>query len=185
VSIETVVRHDPPQIRVSDEENTEQVVDLALVPVGTIVEIAQTGHRGRLVRVRLDPQARVVADAEHVVDDLEALVLGGVVDSGDVGNLGVFGRGVVLEEGKGGDNARRRDVDGQLVLPYGEPANPSATASLGPVTTHCWTYFGRHDMRYCPYLCSDSPFSLYASAGFTIALLSLMVSSRGANCVSC
>jgi hypothetical protein len=63
-----------------------------------------------------------VADTEHVVDDLEALVLGRVVDCGDIGDLGVFGRGVVLEEGEGGDDARRGNVDGQLILPYRESA---------------------------------------------------------------
>ena len=68
----------------SNEEDTKQIVDLTFVPVGTIVEIAQTGYWSGLIRVRLDPQARVVTDAEHVVDDLKALVLGGVVDGGDI-----------------------------------------------------------------------------------------------------
>jgi len=63
-----------------------------------------------------------VADAEHVVDDLEALVLGGVVDCGDVGDLGVLGCRVVFKEGENGDNAGWWDVDGQLVLPDREPA---------------------------------------------------------------
>jgi hypothetical protein len=120
VAIETVVGHDAPQIRVSDEEDTKEIVHFALVPVGTIVEIAQTGNRSSLIRVCLDPQARVVTDAKHVVNDLEALVLGGVVDGCDVGDLGVFGRSVVLEEGEGRDDARRRNVDGQFILPYGE-----------------------------------------------------------------
>jgi hypothetical protein len=48
--------------------------------------------------------------------------------------------------------------------------------------THCWTYFGKHDMRYCPYLCSASPLSLYLSAGLTIAALSFPWASRGAYC---
>lgn len=117
MAVEAVVGHDASEIRVSDEEDAEQIVDLALVPVGAVVEIAQTGHGGGLVGICLDPQARVVADAEHVVDDLEALVLGGVVDCGDVGDLGVLGSGVVLEEGEGGDDARGRDVDGQFILP--------------------------------------------------------------------
>jgi hypothetical protein len=32
--------------------------------------------------------------------------------------LGVFGSGVILQEGEDGDDAGRRDVDGQFVLPY-------------------------------------------------------------------
>ena len=52
----------------------------------------------------------------------------------------------------------------------------------GSGLTYCWIYLGRHDMMYWPYLCRDSPFSLYWSAGFTMARLSLTASSRGANC---
>lgn len=112
----------------SNEEDTKQIVDLALVPVGTVVEIAQTGDWGGLVRVCLDSEARVVADAEHVVDDFKALVLGGVVDGCDVGDLCVLSRGVVLQEGEGGDDAGGRDVDGQLVFPHGESGLSSDSA---------------------------------------------------------
>lgn len=61
-------------------------------------------------------------DGEHVVDNLEALVLGGVVDGGNVRDLGVFGSSVVFEESEGGNDARGRNVDGQFILPYREPA---------------------------------------------------------------
>ena len=40
VAVETVVGHDAAQIRVSNEEDTEQIVDLTLVPVGTVVQTA-------------------------------------------------------------------------------------------------------------------------------------------------
>jgi hypothetical protein len=72
-----------------------------------------------------------VADTEHVVDDLEALILGGVVDGCDVRDLGVFGSCVVLEEGEGRDDARRRNVDGQLILPYREPGVALDGARVG------------------------------------------------------
>lgn len=49
---------------------------------------------------------------------------------------------------------------------------------------YCWTYFGRHDMMYWPYLCSDSLFASYASAGLTIGALSLPCESRGAYCLT-
>ena len=120
VTVETIVGHDAPQVRVADEEDTEQVVDLAFVPVGTVVEIAERGHGGGLVSVGLDPQTRVVADGQHVVDDLEALVLGGVVDGGDVGDLGVLGGSVVLQEVEDREDTGRRNVNGELVLPDGE-----------------------------------------------------------------
>jgi hypothetical protein len=111
VSVEAVVGHDAPQIGVADEEDTEHVVDLTLVPVGTVVEACDGGYGRGLVGVGLDADARVVADGEHVVDDLEALVAGRVVDSGDVADLCEFGGGVVFEEGEDGDDAVGRDVD--------------------------------------------------------------------------
>lgn len=131
MAIEAVVGHDAPEIGVADEENAEEIVDLALVPVSAVVEVADAGHGGGLVGICLDPQTRVVADAQHVVDDLEALVLGGVVDGGDVRHLGVLGGGVVLEEGEDGDDGGRRDVDGQLVLPHGESAAGERGAGSG------------------------------------------------------
>ena len=172
VAVEAVIGHDAPEIGVTDEEDTEEVVDLALVPVGAVVQVADTGHGGGLVGICLDPQTRVVADAQHVVDDLEALVLGGVVDGGDVGHLGVLGGGVVLEEGEDGDDAGGRDADGQLVLPDGEPAAGERGPGWGwgwGRRAYCWMYLGRHDMRYWPYLCRASPFSLYLSVGLTMA----------------
>lgn len=105
VSVETVVGHDAPQIRVVREEHTEEVVYLTLVPVGTVVEGCDGWHGRRLVGVGLDADARVVANGEQVVDDLEALVAGGVVDGGDVADLGELGGGVVFEEGEDGDDA--------------------------------------------------------------------------------
>lgn len=62
VALETVVRHDASQVGVAGEEDTEQVVDLALVPVGAVKEAGDARHWGRLVGVGLNADARVVAD---------------------------------------------------------------------------------------------------------------------------
>lgn len=59
-------------------------------------------------------------DAEEVVDDLEALVLGGVIHCRDICYHCVFGRGVVLEERNNRDDTGGRDIDGEFVLPDGE-----------------------------------------------------------------
>jgi hypothetical protein len=80
---------------VADEEDAEQVVDLALVPVGAIIERGDAGDGGDLVGVGLDADAGVVADAEEVVDDLEALVAGGIVGGRDGAALGELGSGVI------------------------------------------------------------------------------------------
>lgn len=113
-----------------DEEDTEEIVDFTLVPVGAVVERCD-GRDGRgLVRVGLHPDARVVTDGQHVVDDLETLVAGGVVYGGDVGDLGELGGGVVFEEGEGGNDAGGRDVDGELILPDGEPGYEGSVVCL-------------------------------------------------------
>jgi hypothetical protein len=95
-----------------------------------------------------------VSNGEHVVDDFEALVLGGVIDGCDVRNLGVFCGRVVLEKRYDRDNSRGRDVDGQLVLPDCESSGVLARwCTMADVhNTYCWMYFGKHDSRYWPYL---------------------------------
>jgi hypothetical protein len=121
VAVETVVGHDATEIGVSNEEDTEQIVDLTFVPVGTVVETAKRRNGSGLVGVGLDADTGVVADGEHVVDDLETLVAGGVIDSGDVADLGELGGGVVLEEVEDGEDGGGGDVDDELILPYREP----------------------------------------------------------------
>lgn len=111
VSVESVVGHDASEVRVADEEDAEHVVDLALVPVGAVVEACDGWDWRGLVGVGLDADAAVVAHREQVVDDFEALVAGRVVDGGDVADLGEFGGGVVFEEGEDGDDAVGGDVD--------------------------------------------------------------------------
>ena len=68
----------------SHEENTKQIMCLPLKPVSTIVEVANRWHRGGFVRVGLNPNSGVVADREEVVNDLEAELAGGVVDTSDI-----------------------------------------------------------------------------------------------------
>lgn len=77
VAVETVIGHDSPQIGVAAEEDTEQIPDFTLVPVGAIVERGDRRDGSGLVSVGLDADARVVAYREHVVDDLEALAASG------------------------------------------------------------------------------------------------------------
>ena len=63
-----------------------------------------------------------MADGEQVVDNLETLVAGRVVDSGDVADLGELGGGVVLEEVEDGEDGVGGDVDDKLIFPDREPA---------------------------------------------------------------
>jgi len=85
----------------SHKENAEEIVDFALIPIRTVVEIAQAGHGCRLVCVGLDADAGVVPDAEQIVHDFEAGVASWIVDGCDVAYLSELGGCVVFEEIEG------------------------------------------------------------------------------------
>ena len=147
MSVKAVIGHDATQIWVVCEEDTEEIVYLPLVPIRTVIEACDRWYGCGLVCVCLDPDSSVVADGEHVVDDLEALVACWVVDRGDVGDHSEFGGRVVFEEGKGRDDAGRRDVYRELVFPHREPANGSiavqqARSVISRTAEHIW-----EDMR--------------------------------------
>jgi hypothetical protein len=95
MTVETVVGHNAAEIRVTDEENTEHIVDFTLIPVGTVIEGRDRWNWLGLVGVGLDAYPRVVANTEKIVYDLESLVAGRKVDSCNIGDGGEFSRGVV------------------------------------------------------------------------------------------
>lgn len=95
MALKAVVGHDAAEIRVTDEDDAEQVVHLSLEPVGTSIEAGDAGHGRRFVGIRLHADAGVMTDAEEVVDDLEALLAAGIVDSCNRADLCELGRGIV------------------------------------------------------------------------------------------
>ena len=109
------------EMRMPFKLNPEHIVHFALIPIGTVVEVADAGNGCGLIRIGLHSDTRIVADAEQIIYDLETLVLSRVINRGDVDNLREFGGGVVFEEGEHGDDARWGDVDGQFVFPHSEP----------------------------------------------------------------
>lgn len=82
----------------SNEEDTEQIVDLTLVPVGTVVESCDRWDWLGLVRVGLDSYPGVMAHREQVINDLESLIPAWKVDSGDIGDGGELSSCVVPAE---------------------------------------------------------------------------------------
>jgi hypothetical protein len=80
---------------VSNEEDAKHVVDLTLIPVGSVVEAGNRWYRLRLVGIGLDAYPGVVSDAQKVIDDLESLITGREIDSRDIRNCGEFRRSVV------------------------------------------------------------------------------------------
>jgi hypothetical protein len=120
MAIESVVRHDSPQVWVACEEDPEQIIHLPLVPIGTIIETGDTRHWCSLICVCLDPDSGVMPNTQQVVHDLEPCISSGVIDGGDIGDHGELGGGMVFQEGKDRDDGRGGNVDGELIFPYRE-----------------------------------------------------------------
>lgn len=73
MALETVVGQNASQIRVVGEENAVHVPDLTLVPVGRLEDVVHRVDGRQFVRVRFDADARVVAQRQNVVDDLQQI----------------------------------------------------------------------------------------------------------------
>lgn len=82
------------------------------------------GHGTRdsvgLARVSLHADPACVSDAQEVVDNLETLFSLRIVGTTDVHDLFELALRMVAEESEDGHDARRRDVQRQLVLDHGE-----------------------------------------------------------------
>lgn len=122
MSIEPIIREDPPQVRMILEENPIQIKRLSFVPI----RASEYRHRARngryLASVGLDADTAGMFDAEEVINDFETFVAFRVVGSGDVHELLVLATAVVAEEGEdledGGWGAVKRKLvseDGELL----------------------------------------------------------------------
>ncbi len=97
------------------EQDAVEVVGLALEPVGAGKDRRDRRHRRLLVGHHLDADARVLARAEQVVDDVEALLAARPVDAADVGEVDEGEPRVVAQEGARTARSRSaRDRHGQL-----------------------------------------------------------------------
>jgi hypothetical protein len=95
VPIKAIIRHDTTQVWVSNEEDSKEIVNLSLVPVGAIIQAGNARDRRSLIGICLDPDAGVVAYAQKVIDHFESLVPGREVHGRDVRYLCEFGGGVI------------------------------------------------------------------------------------------
>jgi len=93
--IKAVVGHNSSKIWVANKEDTEHVINLPLVPVCPVIKICNTGDRRCLVRVSLDSDSGVVADAQKVVHDFKSLVSSGEINSGNIGYLSELSSGII------------------------------------------------------------------------------------------
>src|SRR5438477_315987 len=77
-----VGQHDAPQVRVALEGETEQIEQLALVPVGAGHDGGDAGRRA--VRSRLEPHPRVLLERVEQVHKLEAVLAREQIDCGQI-----------------------------------------------------------------------------------------------------
>jgi len=102
VTLETIIGHDSSEIGVTGKEDTEKVVHLSFVPVGTIKKSGNTGDGRSLIGIGLNTDSRVVTDRKEVVDDFETVLARGVIRSSDSANLGELSGSVVFKKLKTG-----------------------------------------------------------------------------------
>lgn len=113
MTLEAIVSHDTTKVGMAREEDAEHVVDLTLIPIGTVENANQARDRRGLVSVRLDSDAGIVTDAQQIVDDLESLVAGWEVDGRDIANLRELGCRIVWAQ-----LASKCSVRGETELTY-------------------------------------------------------------------
>lgn len=173
VTFEAVVGEDAAQVGMVDEEDAKQVVDLAFVPahqsstraihllvndrapVRCPIDLGRTRDGRDLVGVGLDLDPAGVADAEELVDDLEPLGAGGVVDPADGHHRLVLALRMVPQEREDRDDAGRCRVERQLVLVDLRRRSCcirscQAAVAGSRLTLNCWTNFGRQEVMYAP-----------------------------------
>lgn len=117
VTIKAIIGHDTAEVGVAGKEHSKHIPHLTLIPQSSFEQPGDTGNRGGFIGVCLNTNTGVVANAEQVVNNLEPLVLGRIVDGGDIGDLGELGGRVVLQESHDGNHTRRGNEDGQFVFP--------------------------------------------------------------------
>ena len=78
-----------------NEEDTEKIIDLTLIPVRPGKETGDRWHRRGFVGICFDTDAGVVSDRKKVVNDLEAVGTSREVGGGNRANLGELGSSVV------------------------------------------------------------------------------------------
>ena len=93
MAFKTVIRQNPPQIRVIAEEDAVEVVGFALEPASA-AEHSLHGWNGHvLIRRNLYPQPVVLAVAKQVVDHLEPLFPLRIIDAANIDqHLAIDGR---------------------------------------------------------------------------------------------
>ncbi len=128
MALETVVGQDAAQIGIAVEDDAEHVPRLALEPAGRGEQRDDGRHGGLLVGVQLHADTLIMLQRQQVVDDLEALFAGRIIDAANIHQLLELAVAVVAQErhhlgdGGGADGDHQfalGDFPGQHVLRQG------------------------------------------------------------------
>ena len=114
--LETVIGEDAAQIGVAGKQDAVQVPGLPLPPTGGREDPGRRGHGCRLIGAQLDPDTLVLAQAQEMIDHLEAPLAARIIDAADIDQLAELAIGVVTQEGQHRDDGVPVHRDGQLAL---------------------------------------------------------------------
>ena len=98
MALESVVGKYAPQVRVAGEINAVKVPDLALPPIGRTEQLTGRRHRRIFIGPYLNANAKVVGQAEKIVNDRKAGFLLRIVDTANVDQLLELAIGVIAQE---------------------------------------------------------------------------------------
>src|SRR3954452_1558375 len=116
MALEAVVGEQPAHVRMAGEDDTVEIVGLALEPVGAGKDADDGSDRRLLVDLELHPDAQVQLGREQMVDDVEAALAPGPVDRRDVEQAQELAALVVAQEGRELHNVARDRMNRQLAV---------------------------------------------------------------------
>ena len=141
------------------------------LPIGAVEQLGGTRNRIDLVRIRLNPDAAGIPNAQQVINDFKAFIVRGVVGAGNVHEGFELTVVVVAQKLEDGEETRRCNVEGELVAGHGELLDELGQAGeeVGPVGVQlrgCGCIGGRGGVFrgwFCKRRCgSCCPFSNFA-----------------------
>lgn len=120
MALEAVVCENATEVGVASEEHAKHVPGLPFIPVCPPEDRNATWDRVGFASICLDAYPCGMLDSQQVVDDFEAFLAFWKVDGGDVDDTLELALGMISKESQDWDDGRGGDVQGELILQYGE-----------------------------------------------------------------
>lgn len=115
VTLESVIGQNAAQVGVVGEEDTVHVPDFTFIPIGRLVHFAGGIQWSKFICVGLDTNARVVAQRQQIVDNLEAVLAARYIHASYVHQVGELCLMMILQELQHGHNSFGRNQHLQLI----------------------------------------------------------------------